>query len=212
MNQIYAIQNNLVALGILNNLDKSRRWKGQERAAPTIRFELTRKVERAGGRTALDPDTTLAHNLALDKARLLFYDLANHHFFKEDYQVIFHNDNGHPLEKGGYRANLLSATYRCYKDKPGKPERIILDIWDGPGAYDRHLGYAYPLDKEQHALAIILDLPTARQMALAGLSAIQTWEVIRTLQDYGLIPSAPGQATQSATRETEPQQLALSLG
>lgn len=207
MNQIiYSLQNNRVALTILNHLAKTRAWKGQERPTPSIRFELTRKVAVDGGRTAKDPSTTLGHNLTLDQARLLFYDLANHYFFKEDYQVIFRDDNGHPLEKGGYRANLLSATYR--QNKAGYPERVVLDIWDGPGAYDRHLGYAYPLDKEQHALAIILDLPTARQMALAGLSAIQTWEVVKALRDQGLVLAAPDEAQP----QPQPQQLALSLG
>ena len=60
----------------------------------------------------------------------------------------------------------------------------------------------YPLNKDEHALAIIVDLAEARQMALAILAHIQVWETVTALREYGLIP---------AVQETRPQQLRLAM-
>ena len=60
---------------------------------------------------------------------------------------------------------------------------------------------AYPLNKEEHALAIMLDLVEARQMALAALDTIQTWQTVKLLREWGIIggqiavPSEPRQLT-----------------
>jgi hypothetical protein len=147
MNQIYAVQNRRVALTLYEQLDRSRTWRGQKQAIPAVRFELTPKIEHEPGRYSLNRAATLGHNLALDKARLLFFDLA-HGNFNEDYRVIFRNDNGHRVNKaGGYRAG---------DELRSRPARVVLEIWEGPGAFDRQANWAYPLNKEEPALAISL--------------------------------------------------------
>ena len=192
MRPLYTIQNSRVALSILNHLDRTRQYKGETRPAPAIRFEIARKTQLAPGHYTIDRATTLAHNLSLEKARLLFHDIANG-YFNEDYQVIFRDHPGI-----SQRASMLSATYRLYSEQHAA--RIILEIWDGPGAPDARMGWVYPLNKDEHALAIIVDLAEARQMALAILAHIQVWETVTALQEYGLI---------SAVQETRPQQLHL---
>ena len=129
MNQIYAVQNNRVALTVYEHLNRTRTWHGQQQAIPAVRFELTPKIEHSPGRYSLDRTATLGHNLSLDKARLLFFDLA-HGNFNADYQVVFRNDNGHKVERtGGYHAGMFTATYRTYSNSA----RIVLEIWEGPG-------------------------------------------------------------------------------
>lgn len=187
MNQIYTVHNSRMALTVYDDLDRARTWRGETQAIPAFRFELTPKSEVGPGRYALNRAGTLGHNLSLDRARLLFFDLA-HGNFKEDYQVVFRNDNGHKVERtGGYQARMLTATYRAYTDLHRNPARIVLEIWEGPGQWDRQAEWAYPLNKEQHALAIVLDLVAARQLALAALDVIQTWNTVKLLRDWGVI-------------------------
>ena len=193
MNPIYTVQNNRIALSILNNLDRTRKRKGEDRPAPAIRFEIARKTQLAPGHYTIDRATALAHNLSLEKARLLFHDIANGHF-DQDYQVIFRDHPGSISD----RASMLSATYRVYSEQ--HQARVILEIWDGPGTLDSKMGWVYPLNKDEHALAIILDLAEARQMALTILAQIQVWETVAALKEYGLIPQM---------QETRPQQLSL---
>jgi hypothetical protein len=45
MNPIYIIQNNRIALFILNALDRTRKRKGEDRPALAIRFEIARKTQ-----------------------------------------------------------------------------------------------------------------------------------------------------------------------
>ncbi len=65
----------------------------------------------------------------------------------------------------------------------------------------RKENWAFPLNKENHALAIMLDLVEARQMALAALDVIQTWQTVNLLREWGvigeqtLVPSEPRQLT-----------------
>jgi len=200
MNPIYTVHNSRMALMVYADLDRARTWRGETQAIPTFRFELMPKTEVGPGRYALNRAGTLDHNLSLDRARLLFFDLA-HGYFSEDYQVVFRNDNGHKVEKtGGYQAGMLTATYRAYNNLHRHPARVVLEIWDGPGAWDRQAKWVYPLNKEQHALAIMLDLVEARQLALAALDVIQTWNTVKLLREWGVIAGPPA---------TEPRQLTL---
>jgi hypothetical protein len=193
MNPIYTVQNNRVALSILNCLDRTRKRGGADQPAPAIRFEIARKTQLAPGHYTINRAAALAHNLSLEKARLLFHDIANGHF-DQDYQVIFRDHPGSISDQ----ASMLSATYRIYDEQHAA--RIILEVWDGPGKLDAKMGWVYPLNKDEHALAIILDLAEARQMALTVLAQIQVWETVAALRESGLIPPA---------RETRPQQLSL---
>jgi hypothetical protein len=191
MNQIYAVHNSRMALTVYEDLDRARTWRGETQAIPAFRFELTPKTEVAPGRFALNRAGTLGHNLALDRARLLFFDLAHGHF-NEDYQVVFRNDAGHPLEKsGGAQAKMLSATFRAYDNLRRHPARIVLEICDGPGAWDHKSETFYPLNKEQHALAMMLDVVEARQLALAALDVIQTWQTVTALAKRWATLAAP---------------------
>jgi len=180
MEKIYTVHNNRIALTVLEDLDRARTWRGEPQAIPAFCFELTPKTEVGPGRFALNRPATLGHNLSLDRARLLFFDLAHGHF-NEDYQVVFRHDAGHPLDKGGAQAKMLSATYRAYDSLRRHPARIVLEICDGPGAWDHKSETFYPLNREQHALAIMLDIAEARQMALAALDVIQTWQTVTAL-------------------------------
>ncbi|MCG3212426.1 MAG: hypothetical protein FOGNACKC_06096 [Anaerolineae bacterium] len=187
MNPIYTVHNSRMALTVYDDLDRTRTWRGETQPSPAFRFELTPKSEVGPGRYALNRAGTLGHNLSLDRARLLFFDLA-HGYFNEDYQVIFRNDNGHKVERtGGYQARMLTATYRAYNAIHNSTPRVVLEIWDGPGAWDHKAQWAYPLNKEQHALAIMLELVEARQLALAALDVIQTWNTVKLLRDWGVI-------------------------
>ncbi len=200
MKKIYTVHNSRLALTVFEHLDRTRVWRGETRPIPTFRFELTPKTELSPGRFSLNTTGTLGHNLPLDRARLLFFDLA-HGNFNEDYQIIFHNDAGHKLKAGGYQAKMLTASYRAYNELRRNPARVVLEIWEGPGAWDRKVNWAYPLNKQEHVLAIMLDLVEARQMALAALDVIQTWQTVNLLREWGvigeqtLVPSEPRQLT-----------------
>jgi len=91
---------------------------------------------------------------------------------------------------------MFTATYRAYSNSA----RIVLEIWEGPGQWDYKTEWAYPLNKEQHALALMLNIVDARQMALAALDVIQTWQTVRLLKEWGVI---------TMPTESEPQQLTL---
>lgn len=199
MGTIFTTQNRILALTILDELDYLHPQRsGLNEAAPRIRVELTPKIELEPGRYTLNRPATLRHYLPLDAARLLFYDLAQKNLFTDHYHVIFRHDQGFQPNKPVGVANQLAVIYRRY-DHTGD-ERICLEIWDGPGKFDRVLGYVYPLDKEHHALSMTLEPSLARAMALAGLDAIQVWNTTTALRAAGWQPP-PG----------KPQQLSLAL-
>ncbi len=185
-NIIFETQNRIVALTVLAEFDRVRKWRGEDRPAPRVRVDLTPKTELSPGRYALNRDETLTHYLEPDTARLFFHDLGERQLFNEKYRTIFLHDRGRQLPgRVEWKADRLTATSRLYGQ--AGDERIVLEIWAGPGRYDRFLDYVYPLDKARHLLAIMLKPDTARSLGLAGLEAIQVWNTVSTMQMRGLV-------------------------
>lgn len=193
-NIIFETQNRIVALTVQAEFDRVRKWRGETKPAPRVRVDLTPKTELSPGYYVLNRDETLTHYLEPATARLFFHDLAERQLFNERYRTIFEHDRGRqmPGQVGlEWKAERLTATARLHGQ--GGKKHIALEIWDGPGRYDRFLDYVYPLDKTRHVLAIMLQPDAARSLGLAGLEAIQIWNTVSTMEVRGLVV---GQAEQ----------------